>query len=88
MADESEITPEARAYMSALGSRKTETKTASSRANAAKATEARRRDPLTIPCTCTGGDSLEASAHKTTCPRGRLLRQRERNAQKKAEGAA
>ncbi len=77
-------TPEVSAYMSAIGARKTETKTASSRANAAKAAQARKRDPLTLPCTCTGGDSLEASDHKTTCPRGRLLRQRARNEAQKA----
>ena len=78
--------------MSALGSIKTEAKTAASRENIAKANQARRRDPLDLPCVCGGGDSLDAKDHKTTCPRGRLLWQRARaevkRAQKEAEGDA
>ena len=83
--DEAQIPPEVRAYMSAIGRKQTPKKTAQNRANLAKGAAARRRDPLTLVCTCEGGDSLEASAHKTTCPRGRLLWQRERAAQKKQD---
>lgn len=87
-----EISAEMRsAVMRSLGSIKSEAKTAAGRVNAAKAAQARRIDPLSLPCTCTGGDSLDASAHRTTCPRGRLLWQRRRAAEKKAaqaQGAA
>lgn len=71
--------------MSVLGSRKSPAKAAASRANATVAHEARRKNPLDLPCTCSGGESMEASDHKTTCPRGHLLWQRERSAQKKAQ---
>jgi hypothetical protein len=75
----SEKIPDAvRAYMSEIGSKKTKKKTQTSRENAMKATAARRKNPMDLPCVCTGGDSLEPMAHKTTCPRGRLLRQRAR----------
>lgn len=70
--------------MSELGKTRTPAKSEASRITIQKAQAARRRDPLTLVCTCTGGDSLKASDHKTTCPRGRLLWQRERAAQKKA----
>jgi hypothetical protein len=79
--------PEVRAYLSKIGKIKTEAKTTASRENAAKAAAARRRDPLTLPCTCKGGESLKAGDHVTTCPRGRLLWQRERAASKKQQGA-
>lgn len=74
-----------RAVMGALGSRKSAAKTAASRANVAKASAARRKNPLDSICICTGGESLRASDHKTTCPRGRLLWQRERAAAAKAQ---
>lgn len=70
---------EVRAYMRSIGSKKTEAKASAARENAAKGAAARRRDPLTLVCTCDGGDSLEAAAHRTTCPRGRLLYQRARS---------
>jgi hypothetical protein len=79
-----EVPDVVRAYMSELGKTQTPAKEKASRENLAKGAEARRRDPLTLVCTCSGGDSLEASAHKTTCPRGRLLYQRKRAAEKKA----
>ena len=75
-------------YMRAIGSKKTEAKMKSARENLAKGPESRRRNPLDLPCICGGGDVLEVSAHKTTCPRGRLLYQRERTAQQCAEKAA
>ncbi len=78
-----EISEAAREYLGQIGSIKTDAKKRASRANALKGAQARRRDPLTLPCLCEGGESLEASAHKTTCPRGRLLYQRERAARKK-----
>lgn len=70
--------------MSELGKLRTPAKEAAARENLAKGAEARRRDPLTLVCTCGGADSLEASAHKTTCPRGRLLHQRARMAAARA----
>jgi hypothetical protein len=77
-----EASPEVRAWMSELGKARTPAKLASIK-NAQKAgAAARRKDPLSLPCLCSGGDSLEPLAHKTTCPRGRLLRQRARNAGK------
>lgn len=78
------VPPEVRAYMSRIGAQKTEAKAASSRANALKGAAARRRNPLDLVCICDGGESLEAGAHKTSCPRGRLLWQRERSAAAKA----
>jgi hypothetical protein len=81
MAEELKPVPdEVRSYMAQIGSKRTEAKTKATRENVAKAREARRRNPLDLVCTCTGGESLEASDHKTTCPRGRLLWQRERAA--------
>ncbi len=71
-----------RAVMSALGRQKSEAKQKAARANIAKANKANRKNPLDLPCLCTGGESLDATAHKTTCPRGRLLWQRERAAEK------
>ena len=68
--------------MSKLGSKRTPAKIEAARVNAAKGADARRKDPLTVPCTCTGGDVLESKAHKSTCPRGRMLYQRERRAAK------
>jgi len=65
-----------RAYLSAIGSKKTEKKARASRSNAAKGAAARRKDPMSLPCTC--GQCPDAPL--TTCPRGRLLRQRQRNA--------
>ncbi len=69
-----------RAYMSEIGSKRTEAKSRASRLNAAKGAQARRKDAAQVACLCHGGDSLEPMAHKTTCPRGRLLRQRARTA--------
>lgn len=66
-----------RAYMSEIGSKTTEAKTRTARANLAKGPEARRKDPMSLPCTC----GQCPGNPKTTCPRGRLLRQRARNAQ-------
>jgi hypothetical protein len=84
----SEKIPDAvRQYMSEIGSKKTRAKSKASRENAVKAAAARRRNPLDLPCTCDGGEVLKVSAHKTTCPRGRLLYQRERTAQRKAAQA-
>lgn len=83
--DRPEISSDARAYLGQIGSIKTEAKSRASRANALKGAAARRIDPLTLVCLCAGGNSLEAKDHKTTCPRGRLLWQRERAAQKKLE---
>ncbi len=77
-----------RAVMSALGRQKSEAKQKAARANIAKANKANRKNPLDLPCLCAGGESLEASAHKTTCPRGRLLWQRERAATAKQQKAA
>lgn len=71
--------------MSALGRRKSEAKTEASRVSIVKAQEARRKNALDSICICTGGDSLRASDHKTTCPRGRLLWQRERAAAAKQQ---
>jgi hypothetical protein len=67
-----------------LGSISTERKAAAARENAAK----RRtfagpptKDPLTLPCTCGAGNENEVgTGHKTTCPRGRLLYQRDKRA--------
>lgn len=75
-----EIPEEVRAYMSRLGSKRTPAKLEAVRVNAARGAQARRKDPLTVPCTCSGGDSLKACDHKTTCQRGNLLYQRERTA--------
>jgi hypothetical protein len=84
----SEKIPDAvREYMSAIGSKRTPAKTKTARENLAKGPSARRRDPLELPCTCGGGDVLESDAHKTTCPRGRLLYQRKRTAQQRAAKA-
>jgi hypothetical protein len=77
-----EISPEARAYMSKLGSKRTPAKIEAARKNALKGAATRRKDPLTVPCTCEGATTLEAKAHKSTCPRGRMLYQRERRAEK------
>ncbi len=73
-----------REYMRAIASKRTPARAAASRANAEKARAARTRDPMTLPCICDGGASLEASAHVWTCPRGRLLKQREQAAAKRA----
>jgi hypothetical protein len=78
------LTPEVREYMRALGSKSTPKKQEASRANAVKAAEARRKNPLDLPCTCTGGKSLNVADHVTTCPRGRLLWQRERAAARRS----
>jgi hypothetical protein len=83
-----EIPAEVRAYMARMGSKKTPAKLEAIRANAVKASAARRLDPATVLCTCGGGDSVELADHKTTCPRGRLLYQRARNAAKKASSGA
>ncbi len=79
-----QITKEVREYMSRIASKRTPQRSAASRQNAAKAAEARRKNPLDLPCICEGGESLEPTAHKTTCPRGRLLRQRARSAAQQA----
>jgi len=75
-----EILPEVRAYMSAIGSKKTAAKSASSRRNAEVAAASRRKDPMSLPCICGGCPENP----KTTCPRGRLLRQRARNTKTEA----
>ncbi len=79
-----EVPDAVREYMRAIATKRTPQRAAASRANAEKAREARRRDPMTLPCICDGGASLEASAHVWTCPRGRLLKQREKAAQQRA----
>lgn len=80
-----EVPPEVSAYMSAIGSKKTAAKTAASRINAAKASAASRKNPLDLPCTCSGGESLNPDEHKSTCPRGHLLKQRAKAAAKRAQ---
>ncbi len=70
--------------MSALGSRRTIAKTDAARRNITKANDARRRDPMTLPCLCGGCPDNP----KWTCPRGRLLKQRERAARLKLEAEA
>jgi hypothetical protein len=65
-----------REYMSELGSKRTPAKLEATRKNAALGAAARRKDPLDLPCTC--GQCPDTP--KTTCPRGRLLRQRARQA--------
>jgi hypothetical protein len=74
----------AREYLSQIGSITSEKKTASARANAAKAHAARKRNVLDLPCICGAGDDLTPGAHPTTCPRGRLLYQRARSAAARA----
>jgi hypothetical protein len=60
---------------SLLGSARTERKAASSRENGKLG--GRNLKPLAaIECTCGGGDTLN---HKTTCPRGRVIRYRQKN---------
>jgi hypothetical protein len=45
-----------------------------------------KKDPLELPCTCGAGTETEVGDnHKTTCPRGRLLYQRAKLAQKEAK---
>ncbi len=78
-----DLSPEVRAYMSAMGSKKTAAKAASSRRNAEVAAAARRKDPMTLPCTCGACPDNPL----TTCPRGRLLRQRARIASEKTTAA-
>lgn len=58
----------------ALGSIKTEKKATSSRENGKKGGRP-FKNLEEIPCTC-GGEGLD---HKSTCPRGRTIRQRRRN---------
>lgn len=72
-----------RAYMSELGKTKSDAKIQTSRVNLAKGAAARRKDPMTLPCTC--GQCPDNP--KTTCPRGRLLRQRARIASEKTTAA-
>ncbi len=72
------VPDEVRAYMSQIGAKRSKAKVQAARENVAKAREARRRDPMDLPCVCTGDASLQTSDHKTTCPRGRLLHQRAR----------
>ena len=69
-----EIPDAVRAYMSELGKTRSEAKMKSAEANLAKGRAARRKDPATLPCTC--GQCPDNPL--TTCPRGRLLRQRAR----------
>jgi hypothetical protein len=75
-----------REWMSELGRARTPAKLASIKKAQELGAAARRKDPLTLPCTCKGGDSLEPMSHTTTCPRGRLLRQRARNAAQRNGG--
>ena len=76
----------------ALGSIKTEKKIATATANLRNVKERYRppeKNPLELPCTCGAGTETEiGEGHKTTCPRGRLLWQRARNAAKKQAAAA
>ncbi|RYX80633.1 hypothetical protein EON83_27795 [bacterium] len=83
-----EVPAEVSAYMSAIGSKKTPAKVEAARRNVARASAANRKNPLDLPCTCGGGDSLNASDHKTTCPRGNLLYQRARAAARRAQRGA
>ncbi len=76
---EKQIPDAVRAYMSEIGSKRTEAKLKSARENLAKGPAARRKDPMALPCTC--GQCPDNP--KTTCPRGRLLRQRARSAEAK-----
>ena len=76
------LAPEVREYMRQLGRKSTPAKQKSSRENAKLAAAARLKDPLTLVCTCSGGESLNVADHVTTCPRGRLLWQRARKAAK------
>jgi hypothetical protein len=71
--------PTLREHLANAGRAKTPAKIEAAKANAAKGAAARRKNALDVPCTCTGGQSLEATAHTHSCPRGRLLKQRERN---------
>lgn len=87
-AEKIEVTSEVREYMAALGRRQTPAKIEAAARNLEKGRRARLKDPLTLPCTCTGGDSLKVTDHRTTCPRGRLLWQRERTAAKRNKAAA
>lgn len=63
-----------RTAASLLGSARTERKAAASRANG-KLGGRSLKPLLEIQCTCGGGDSLD---HKTTCPRGRVIRYRQK----------
>jgi hypothetical protein len=83
-----EASAEVRAWMSKLGKARTPAKLASVKQAQVLGAAARRKDPLTLICTCSGGDSLEASAHVWTCPRGRLLKQREQAAKRRAVAQA
>lgn len=79
----SEVPEAVREYMAAIGSKRTPAKAEASRRNVAKARAARVRDPLSLPCLCGGCPN----ASKWTCPRGRLLKQREKAAQQRAAEA-
>jgi len=73
-----EATPEERrAAASAMGSSRTDAKTAAARLNGRKAPPGPGRTPrplAAIACTCGRGDALEG--HPTTCPRGLAIRRR------------
>ncbi len=57
-----------------LGNARTEKKAAAARENARKPKPRALRPLESIPCTC-GGNGLE---HKSTCPRGRAIRRRQK----------
>lgn len=85
MPEKTPVPDSVRAYMSAIASKRTPAKTKAAQKNIAKATAARRRNVLDLVCICGAGDDLTPGAHPTTCPRGRLLYQRARNAAKRTE---
>jgi hypothetical protein len=70
-----------RDYLGSIGSIKTEKKAAASRANAAKAAEARRHPSV---CTC-GREAVYPLAHKGTCRVYQAEKARLRRAKKAAE---
>jgi hypothetical protein len=79
-----EMPEAAREWMRAIASKRTPAKAEASRRNIARANEARRRDPETLLCLCGGCPDNP----KWTCPRGRLLKQREQAAKKRAAAQA
>jgi hypothetical protein len=64
--------------MSFVASHTSERKAEAARINGASGGRP-KKDPMTVRCNCGRVDSLDG--HPTTCPRGKLLRERERLAQ-------